>query len=209
MRSPGVLKWEGLHPWWLDWICTIWEFLNGIGVDGVGGIFPPFFVFFFAFLCFSLLFSVFFVFFFSRFSLLFSYSLRGGPVCTNTVQNFPKNWGAPFWLGTELGEGGATKQKLNEARGSVNEGFGKEFHRKGNSVKRFRPFSEPLGSENYIFLSSSPSQILALALGPNPEVKTLVSGWRKRGVEFKGGSLHDGFDGFGGSGDPDNPYPLN
>ena len=31
-----------------------------------------------------------------------------------------------------------------------------------------------------------------------------ISGWRKRGVEFKGGSLHDGFgsfDGFGGSGE--------
>ena len=33
----------------------------------------------------------------------------------------------------------------------------------------------------------------------------IFSGWRKRGVEFKGGSLHDGFggfDGFGGSGEP-------
>ena len=29
----------------------------------------------------------------------------------------------------------------------------------------------------------------------------LRSGSRKRGVEFKGGSLHDGFDGFGGSGE--------
>ena len=28
----------------------------------------------------------------------------------------------------------------------------------------------------------------------------LNSGCRKRGVEFKGGSLHDGLDGFGGSG---------
>ena len=27
------------------------------------------------------------------------------------------------------------------------------------------------------------------------------SGSLKRGVEFKGGSLHDGFDGFGGSGE--------
>ena len=31
---------------------------------------------------------------------------------------------------------------------SVNEGFGKDFYRKGNSVKRFGRFSEPPDSEN-------------------------------------------------------------
>ena len=31
---------------------------------------------------------------------------------------------------------------------SVNQGFGKEFYRKGNSVKRFGPFTEPPDSEN-------------------------------------------------------------
>ena len=31
---------------------------------------------------------------------------------------------------------------------SVNEGFGKDLYRKGNSVKRFGPFSEPPNSEN-------------------------------------------------------------
>ena len=31
---------------------------------------------------------------------------------------------------------------------SVNEGFGKDFYREGNSVKRFGPFSEPPDSEN-------------------------------------------------------------
>ena len=30
----------------------------------------------------------------------------------------------------------------------MNEGFGKDFYRKGNSVKRFGPFTEPLDSEN-------------------------------------------------------------
>ena len=30
---------------------------------------------------------------------------------------------------------------------SVNGGFGKDFYRKGNSVKRSRPFSEPPDSE--------------------------------------------------------------
>ena len=31
---------------------------------------------------------------------------------------------------------------------SVNQGLGKDFYRKGNSVKRFRPFTEPPDSEN-------------------------------------------------------------
>ena len=30
----------------------------------------------------------------------------------------------------------------------MNEGFGKDFHRKGNSMKRPRPFNEPPDSEN-------------------------------------------------------------
>ena len=34
------------------------------------------------------------------------------------------------------------------SRPSVNEGIGKEFYRKGNSVKRFRPFSESPDSKN-------------------------------------------------------------
>ena len=43
----------------------------------------------------------------------------------------------------------ATKQKkrgLNQGRLSVNEGFGKDYQRKDNSLKTSRPFSEPLGS---------------------------------------------------------------
>ena len=34
------------------------------------------------------------------------------------------------------------------ARHSVNEGFGKEFYRNGNSVKRLWPFSELLDFKN-------------------------------------------------------------
>ena len=30
----------------------------------------------------------------------------------------------------------------------MNEGFGKDFYREGNSVKRSQPFSEPPDSEN-------------------------------------------------------------
>ena len=40
----------------------------------------------------------------------------------------------------------------------MNEGFGKDFYRKGYSVKRFRPFTEPPDSEIEKLLSSSPSQ---------------------------------------------------
>ena len=47
------------------------------------------------------------------------------------------------------------------SRHSVNEGTGKEFYRKGNSLKRFRPFSESPDSKNWNLLRSSPSQITA------------------------------------------------
>ena len=44
----------------------------------------------------------------------------------------------------------------------MNEGFGKDFYRKGNSVKRFGPFSEPPGSETEKLRSKSTSQKSAL-----------------------------------------------
>ena len=37
---------------------------------------------------------------------------------------------------------------VKRGRHLVNEGFGKDFHRKGNSVKASGPFSEPLEPEN-------------------------------------------------------------
>ena len=42
------------------------------------------------------------------------------------------------------------KEVFSEKEGgnSVNEGFGKDFYRKGNSVKRSGRFSEPPDSEN-------------------------------------------------------------
>ena len=43
----------------------------------------------------------------------------------------------------------------------VNEGVGKELYTKGNSVKRFRPFSESSDSKNSNLLRSSPPQISA------------------------------------------------
>ena len=47
---------------------------------------------------------------------------------------------------------------------SVNQGFGKDFFTKGNSVKSFGPFSEPLDSANCVkLLSSFPSQKSALS----------------------------------------------
>ena len=48
----------------------------------------------------------------------------------------------------------------------MNEGFGKDFYRKGNSAKRSGPFSEPPDSENEKLPSSSesPSRKSALRL---------------------------------------------
>ena len=59
-------------------------------------------------------------------------------------------------IGANFGEGDATKHfsvkkgVFSEKGGgdSVNEGLGKDFYRKGNSVKRFRPFSELPDFEN-------------------------------------------------------------
>ena len=59
--------------------------------------------------------------------------------------------GTEFW-GSGRDEAEITEEKrlFTESRQghSVNEGFGKEFYRKGNSVKRFWPFSESPDSEN-------------------------------------------------------------
>ena len=44
----------------------------------------------------------------------------------------------------------------------MNEGFGKEFNREGNSVKGSRPFNKLLDSEEGSFLRSSPSRNSAL-----------------------------------------------
>ena len=68
----------------------------------------------------------------------------------------------------EFSEGDATKQKSVKRsafihwmgyRHAVNEGV--SIYRKGNSVKRFRPFSELSDSNHWNFLRSSPSQISA------------------------------------------------
>ena len=73
-----------------------WEVLSGVGVDGVGGIFPFFLLFFFVFLRFS---SLFFV--FLRFLPILleqgqttaiyweNGEFHSDPVCTDPVRNFP------------------------------------------------------------------------------------------------------------------------
>ena len=70
------------------------------------------------------------------------------------------NW---VW-GRGCDEAEITEEKRLFTRHSVNEDFGKELYRKGDSVKRFWPFSESPDSENWLLLRSSPSQISA----PNP-----------------------------------------
>ena len=57
---------------------------------------------------------------------------------------------ADFWEGDATKHFSVKKGVFSEKGGgnSVNEGFGKDLYRKGNSVKRFRPFTEPPDSEN-------------------------------------------------------------
>ena len=57
---------------------------------------------------------------------------------------------ADFWEGDATKHFSVKKRIFSEKGGgdSVNQGFGKDFYRKGNSVKRFGPFSEPPDSEN-------------------------------------------------------------
>ena len=59
------------------------------------------------------------------------------------------------------------KEVFSEKGGgnSVNQGFGKDFYRKGNSVKRFGPVTEPPDSETEKLLSSSPARKSALSIG--------------------------------------------
>ena len=57
---------------------------------------------------------------------------------------------ADFWAGDPTKHFSVKKRVFSEdgGRDSVNEAFGKDFYRKGNSVKRSGPFSEPPDSEN-------------------------------------------------------------
>ena len=82
----------------------------------------------------------------------------------------------PF-LGADFWEGDATKhsfskKKVSSAKrgeGFSDEGFGKDFYRKGYSVKRFGPFSERPDSENW----------KVAALIPFPKITDNGSEWRK------------------------------
>ena len=58
---------------------------------------------------------------------------------------------ADFWEGDATKHISVKKGVFSEkGRGnSVNQGFGKDFYRKGNSVKSFGPFIEPSDSENW------------------------------------------------------------
>ena len=60
---------------------------------------------------------------------------------------------------------------------SVNQGLGKDFYRKCNSVKRFGPFTEPPDSETEKLLSSSPSRKSALRNNVFGVNFAIISGW--------------------------------
>ena len=58
---------------------------------------------------------------------------------------------ADFWEGDATKHFSVKKKVFFSEKGggnSVNRGFGKDFYRKGNSVKKFGPFTEPPDSEN-------------------------------------------------------------
>ena len=57
---------------------------------------------------------------------------------------------ADFWEGDATKHFSVKKGVFSEKGGdnSVNEGFGKDFYKNGNSVKRFGQFTEPPDSEN-------------------------------------------------------------
>ena len=59
-------------------------------------------------------------------------------------------------------EKGFFRKKRGEWGNSVKEGFGKAFYRKGTSVKRSGPFSEPPDSENWKVAVLAPSRKSAL-----------------------------------------------
>ena len=58
--------------------------------------------------------------------------------------------GADFWAGDPTKQFSVKKKGFSMKRGEGfgERGVGKDFYRKGNSVKRSGPFSEPPGSEN-------------------------------------------------------------
>ena len=78
----------------------------------------------------------------------------------NPRQNSSRNLGvsrpkstlrADFWEGDVTKHFSVKKKGIFSEKGggtSVNQGFGKDFYRKGNSVKRFGRFTEPPDSEN-------------------------------------------------------------
>ena len=64
--------------------------------------------------------------------------------------NTEPNFRADFWEGDATKHFSVKKGVFSEKGGgnSVNERLGKDFYRRGNSVKRFGPFTEPPDSEN-------------------------------------------------------------
>ena len=63
----------------------------------------------------------------------------------------PHQFRAVFWEGDATKHISVKKKGFFSEKGggnSVNQAFGKDFYRKGNSVNRFGPFIEPPDSEN-------------------------------------------------------------
>ena len=83
----------------------------------------------------------------------------------------PKIGPANFWEGVADEAFFSEKKGVFSEKGggnSVNERFGKDLHRKSNSVKRSGPFSEPLDSENRKVAVLNPFSKISSHVRPPP-----------------------------------------
>ena len=87
-----------------------------------------------------------------------------GPLTTNSEGIHHFAWLGGQWFNIQHLDFSVKKRFFSEKGGgnSVNEGFGKDFHRKCNSVKRSGPFSAPPASEDWKFAVLIPSRKSAL-----------------------------------------------
>ena len=87
---------------------------------------------------------------FGTFSRLFRHFFRtpGRQARDDLLETCSAFWA---WEGDATKHFSVKKRVFSERGGgnSVNQGFGKNFYRKGNSVKRFGPFTESQDSENW------------------------------------------------------------
>ena len=97
-----------------------------------------------------------------------SMSMRAVLILKHVATNCPWEWNSEpiFGKGMRRSTFQWKKGVFSEKGGgiSVNQGFGKDFYRKSNSVKSFGPFTELPDSENWKVAASSPARKSALRM---------------------------------------------